>query len=245
MNTTRIQGLTLRQAALVVGFGYLLNPVSYAEFSIYPKLVVSGNVEQTVANIAAHQGLFVVAMLCYVINFIGDIVIAWGLYVLLSPVNQALSLLAAWFRLIYTSVALYGAFNLATVYRMITTPEYQTAFGSGPLHAQIDLLLHTFRYTYSLGIVIFGIHLILVGYLVVRSRYIPWWLGAILIINGLAWMVNNLRPYLYPNANLGFIWIAFAGELVFMLWLLIRGWKIQEPQHAQLGAAANSYVVSG
>lgn len=232
----RIQGLTLRQAALVVGFAYLLNPVSYAEFSIYPKLVVPGSAEQTVANIAAHHGLFVLAMFCYIINFIGDIVIAWGLYILLTPVNQALSLLAALFQLVYTAVAMSGAFNLATAYRMLTTPEYQATFGVGPLHAQIDLLLHTFRYTYSLGIVIFAIHLLLVGYLIVRSGYIPWWLGALLIVNGLAWIVNNLRPYLYPDANLGFIWIAFYGEIVFMLWLLIRGWKIQEPESARVRA---------
>jgi hypothetical protein len=31
-------GVTLRQAALIAGAAYLLNPVSYAEFSIYPKL---------------------------------------------------------------------------------------------------------------------------------------------------------------------------------------------------------------
>ena len=36
-------GVTLRQAALVAGFAYLLNPVSYAEFSVYPKLVAANN----------------------------------------------------------------------------------------------------------------------------------------------------------------------------------------------------------
>ncbi len=112
---------------------------------------------------------------------------------------------------------------------MLTTPEYLSTFGSGPLQAQVDLLLHSFRYDYSLALVIFGIHLLLVGYLIVRSHYIPWWLGILLIINGLGWMINGLQPYLYPDANLGFIFITFFGELVFMLWLLIRGWKIQEP----------------
>jgi hypothetical protein len=38
-----------------------------------------------------------------------------------------------------------------------------------------------------------------------------------------------LQAYLYPNAHLGFIFITFFGELIFMLWLLIRDWKIQEP----------------
>jgi hypothetical protein len=49
----RGEGLTLRQAALIAGFGYLLGPVTYAEFSICPKLVIPSNIEQTVQNIAA------------------------------------------------------------------------------------------------------------------------------------------------------------------------------------------------
>jgi hypothetical protein len=77
-------GVTLRQAALVAGFAYLLNPVSYAEFSIYPKLVAANNAAQTVQNISAHFGLFAVAILCYIISFIGDVIIAWALYVLLA-----------------------------------------------------------------------------------------------------------------------------------------------------------------
>ncbi len=223
------EGVTLRQAALIVGLAYLLNPVSYAEFVIYPKLIIPGHIEQTVANIGSHHGLFLAAFFCYLIDFIEDIIIAWGLYIMLAPVNRALALLAAWFQLIYTAIAIVGLFNLPTVYRMLTTPEYLSTFGPGPLQAQINLLLHSFRYDYSLALVIFGIHLLLVGYLIVRSRYIPWWLGILLVINGFGWMINGLQPYLYPDANIGFISISFFGELVFMLWLLIRGWKIQEP----------------
>jgi hypothetical protein len=229
MSFARPEGVSLRQAALIVGFAYLLNPVSYAEFSIYPKLVIPGNIDQTVANIGSHHGLFVAAILCYLINFIEDVIIAWGLYMLLAPVNRALALLAAWFQLVYAAIALFALFNLATVYRMLTTPEYLTLFGSGPLHAQVNLLLHSFRYDYSLALVLFGIHLLLVGYLIVRSSYIPWWLGVVLLINGLGWVVDSLQPYLYPDANLGFVFITFFGEVVFMLWLLIRGWYIREP----------------
>jgi hypothetical protein len=69
--SNRGAGLTLRQAALIAGFAYLLNPVSYAEFTLYPKLVIPGHIEQTVANIAAHPSLFVAVFFCYLINFIG------------------------------------------------------------------------------------------------------------------------------------------------------------------------------
>jgi Domain of unknown function (DUF4386) len=224
----RSEGLTLRQAALIAGFGYLLSPVSYAEFTIYPKLVIAGNIELTARNIVAHPGMFVAAILCYLITFLEDVVIAWALYYLLAPVSRPLSLLTAWFRLIYTAVALCGWLNLVTAFRLLNTPEYLTLFGSVQLHAQLKLLLSSFRYGWSISLVIFGIHLVLLGYLIYRSGYIPKILGILLVIDGLGWEIDSLQAYLYPNAHLGFIFITFFGELVFMLWLLIRGWKIQE-----------------
>jgi len=224
----RSEGLTLRQAALIAGFGYLLSPVSYAEFTIYPKLVIAGNIELTAQNIVAHPGMFVAAIMCYLITFLEDVVIAWALYYLLAPVSKPLSLLTAWFRLIYTAVALCGWLNLVTAFRLLATPEYLTLFGSVQLHAQLKLLLSSFRYGWSISLVIFGIHLVLLGYLIYRSGYIPKILGILLVIDGLGWEIDSLQAYLYPNAHLGFIFITFFGELVFMLWLLIRGWKIQE-----------------
>jgi hypothetical protein len=222
-------GMTLRQAALIAGFAYLLNPVSYAEYSIYPKLVISGDIELTAHNIIAHGNLFLAAIFCYLISFIGDVVIAWALYVLLVPVNRSLSLLAALFQLVYAAIALVGVLNLVAVYRLLNTPDYLTVFGSGSLHAQVLLLLRSFRYDWGMALILFGIHLILLGYLIYRSGYIPKIVGILLVIDGLGWMIDSLRPYLYPKANLGFISVTFFGELIFMLWLLIRGWKIREP----------------
>jgi hypothetical protein len=230
MNSVRSEnlseGVTLRQAALIAGFCYLLSPVVTVEFSIYPKLVIVGNIEQTVQNISAHGGLFLAAIFGYLITFIEDVVIAWALYILLAPVNRSLSLLTAWFRLVYTAIVLVGWLNLVTVYRLLSTPDYLTAFGSAPLHAQVKLLLNSFRYDWSISLVIFGIHLVLLGYLIHRSGYIPRIIGILLVIDGLGWVIDSLRPYLYPNAPLGFLFVTFFGELIFMLWLLIRGWKI-------------------
>jgi hypothetical protein len=225
--------VTLRRAALIAGFAYLLNPVGYAEFTLLPRLVISGNVEATVANISAHGGTFVAIIFCYFINFIEDIVIAWALYYLFLPVNQPLSLLAAIFRLMYTAMALFGVFNLVTVYRIVNTPEYAAAFGVRPMHAQIDLLLHAFRYDYLFALIVFGIHLCLIGYLMYRSGYtgvISKVVGALLFIAGLGWIILELRPYLYPGANIDWLLSTAFAELIFMLWLLIAGWRLKEPR---------------
>src|SRR5438552_18068756 len=109
------EGLTLRQAALLAGFGYLLTtPVFFIEFFIYPQLVIRGHIEQTVANIGSHHGLFLAAIFGYLINFIGDIIAAVGLFILLAPVYRAVSLLSSRRGWLYTRVALVGVCTLAT-----------------------------------------------------------------------------------------------------------------------------------
>src|SRR3974377_260573 len=186
------EGLTLRQAALIAGFAYLLSPVTTAEFSIMPKLVIAGNIEQTVPNLSAHHGQFVAAILCYFITFLEDIVIAWALYYLLAPVNKSLSLLTAWFRLVYTAIVLVGWLNLVSVYHLLNTPDYLALFGTSPLHAQVQFLLRSFRDDWSVSLIIFGIHLVLLGYLIFRSGYIHWIIGILLIIDGLGWITDSL-----------------------------------------------------
>jgi hypothetical protein len=220
-------GIRLRTAATIAGIAYLLNPVSYAEFTIYPKLVMPGQIAQTVANISAHPQQFLIAVFCYLCSFVGDIVLAWVLYVLLAPVNRAVSLLASWFQLIYAAIALVGALNLMSVYQLVTQPEYAAAFGN-LLNAEIALSLHAFRYEWNLSLALFGVHLVLIGGLIWRSSYIPKVLGILLAINGLGWVVNSLGPYIVPNADFDWLFTTFFGEVLFMLWLLIRGWKIPD-----------------
>ncbi len=143
--------------------------------------------------------------------------------------NRALSLLTAWFRLTYAAIVLVALTNLISVYHLVTTPSYLASFGTAPLRAQVDLLLHTFRYDWSFGLIVFAVHLVLLGYLIVRSRYVPWIVGVLLLIDGLGWAIDGLQPYLLPNVDMPWLFITFFGELIFMPWLLIFGWRLREP----------------
>lgn len=202
-------------------------PVTFAYFYIFPKLIVHENIGQTVRNITAHQTLFFVGILCHFITLILDIIIAWALYVLLAPVNRALSLLAAWLRLVYAAFYLAGLQALVTVLYLVQTPYTQTLLGDQQMHAQVQLLMGSFNN--SINLALFGLHLLLIGYLICKSGYIPRILGVILAVVGLGWVLYTLVPYAYPDAPLGFIPFVGFGELLLPLWLVIRGWKIQEP----------------
>ena len=229
------RGLTLRQAALTAGIAYLLMPVAFAEFFVNRRLIVADDIDRTAQNIVSHGRLFAVGILCYLVTLVLDVIIAWALYYLLAPVNRALSLLAACFRLMYTAIALVAVLNLTNVYRLLTNPAYTRAFGDGPLHAQALFLLNSYRYEWSVSLVIFALHLGLLGFLMLRSDYLPKWIGVLLVLDGFGWVIYPLKPYLYPTAPIDFIPLFAFVELSLPLWLVIRGWKIPEPAAETVG----------
>jgi hypothetical protein len=221
---------SLNKAALIAGLGLLVMVIAapYAELFVYPKLVVPGNPIETVKNITANKALFISAIFGYLVTFICDVVVAWALYVLLKRVNENLSLLTAWFRLVYTVIALVALLNLVNVIQLLNTADYLTAFEPGQLHVQVMMSLNAFRHDWYFGLLFFGIHLGLLGYLVFKSTYIPRILGVLLIIAGLGYLITTLKPYLFPNFNLDIARYTFYAELIFMLWLLIKGSRIKE-----------------
>jgi hypothetical protein len=166
--------------------------------------------------------------LCYLITFICDILAAWALYILLKPVNANLSILTASFRIVYAVIAIVALIHLVTVLKILNNPDYLKTFQSNQLTMQINLSLNAFKNGWDFGIVFFGIHLEILGYLVFRSKYIPKIMGILLIIAGLGYLTNALKPFLFPDISLDFAKFTFYGELIFMLWLLIKGSRMKE-----------------
>jgi hypothetical protein len=166
---------SLGQAALIAGLGLLIMAVAapFAELYVYPQLVNSENAAETVQNILTNQTLFNSAIVGYLIAFLCDVLVAWALYLLLKPVDENLSLLTAWFRLVYTVLALAALLNLVTISRLLSDPNSLAGSQPDQLYAQVMLLLSTFRSHWYFGLLFFGIHLGLLGYLVFRSNYIP------------------------------------------------------------------------
>jgi hypothetical protein len=228
--TTITNNISLRRAALIVGLGLLIMVIAspFTELFVFPKLIVSDNAIKTIQNIIANKTLFVSGIFGYLITFICDIVVAWALYILLKPVNEDLSLLTSWFRFVYAVISLFALLNLVSVFRLLNTSDYLILPQPDQVHAQVMFSLSAFRNHWYFGLLFFGIHLLLLGYLVIRSKYIPKILGILLIIAGLGYLLNSLKPYLFPNINIDFAMYTYYGELIFMLWLIIRGSRIKE-----------------
>ncbi len=230
MNPPGIAGLSLRQAALVAGFGLLVmigTPV--AEFKLLPGLFVPENPAASIRNVLQNRGMLAAAIIGFTVTFVADIVVSWALYALFAPVNRAVSMLAAWMRLVYTVIAFVGVLKLVAIYRVLANVALVESFDPAALESQVQMLYLSFRYDWSYGLIVFGLHLCLLGYLAWRAAYVPRYVGALLVVAGAGYVIYDLGPFIAPGTDLGWMFVTFFGELVFMFWLLIRGWFLQDP----------------
>lgn len=221
--------LSLSNAALVAGISLLVMVLTtpFAEFSIFPKLIDAGDATKTAENIIGNKQLFSVAIFLILLTLVADIIASWALYIFLKPVNKSLSLLTAWFRLMYTAMYFIALYNLLKIVSIIKSVDHLKDTGIGQINDAILLHIKAFRTEGSFGLIIFGVYLILLGYLIYKASYVPKIFGFILVLSGLSWLVDNLGAFLLPGLNTQFLFVFTMGELVFMFWLLIKGSRIK------------------
>jgi hypothetical protein len=219
--------ISLRTSAIVAGLSLLFMAVlaPIANFGVIEKLIVPGNAANTANNIMGSAGLFRIGIAFFLIVAILDVVAAWALYIFLKPVNNSISLLAAWFRVVYAAILAFAVSNLLIVLRLLNGANYLAAFEANQLYAQMMLFLNAFTDGWDLGLLIFGLHLLLVGYLAIKSGYIPKILGIMVIIAGLGYTIDGVGKLLSPNYTLSLAMFTFIGEVLLIIWLLWKGIK--------------------
>ena len=236
MNTNsdslRSGDVSLRKVALTAGVALALMTLiaPFANFYVLAKLIVAGDGASTAENILAAEGLFRLGAISLLVVVILDIIVAWGLWVLLIPVNKSLSLLAAWFRIIYAAIFAVAIANLFHALEWVNSPEYLQVFEPGQIHAQVLLSVETFQKEWDLGLIIFGCHLLVLGFLLYKADFVPRVIGILVVIAGAGYFVNGFIHSLYPGANTGFLMFTFIGEVVFLFWLLIKGPRLKDPE---------------
>ena len=219
--------LSIRKAALVAGAGLLAMTIFAvgAIFFIFEKLTIPGDAGATVNNILAGEMQFRIGIACIFIVAVLDMVVAWALYVFLEPASKNLSLLAAWFRLVYSAILGVALFSYANVLRLLGGAHYMNGVETGQLHAEVMLSLNAFDDGWAIGLVFFVIHLVILGYLVFSSGYVPRILGIVLVIAGVGYVTDSFGRFLLPNHTLDLVTLVGWGEALFMAWLLYRGLK--------------------
>lgn len=223
--------------ARVAGFGYLIIIASgiFAEFVVRSSLIVPGNATATANNILASQSLFRLGIAGDLVMLIADVVVALALFFLFKEVSKPLALLAAFFRL--AQAAVLGA-NLLNVYVPLLLLSggggYLAILEASQLQGLALLFLNAHAYGYALGLVFFGVHCLLLGYLVLKSGFIPRILGGLLALASVGYLADSFARTLLPNyaEHEGVFALvvfapAFVAELSFCLWLLFKGVRVR------------------
>ncbi len=234
--TNRIADLSQHGASRIAGFGLLLMAILsiFANFFVLEGLIVPGDAAITANNIIANESLFRSGIFSFIIVLILDVLVAWALYILLIPVNKNLAMLAAWLRLVYTAIFGMSLYNFLNVLELLSGAEYLTVFESEQLYAQVMLLINAFNYGWLIGLVFFGLHLFVIGYLILKTGYMPRILGILLIIAAVGYLIDSSAHFLLSNyteyETIFLLIVAIPGvigELSLAFWLVFKGVKLK------------------
>src|ERR1700728_1214701 len=161
--------------------------------------------------IAAPSGAATATPAKMVITLACDTGVALFFYDFLKPVSRSVSLLAALFRLIFVAIM---AFNSLSYFGAAVSP--------GRAHSAA-----AFDVGYGIAMVPFGVHCLLIGYLIFESIFLPRILGALMALAGLGYL-TFLWPRLGNHLFFPYILIpGILGEGSLTLWLLVMGVNVQ------------------
>ena len=211
----RIAGVLFLLTILAGGFG---------EYYVPSKLIVSTDAAATAKNIFASDSLFRLGFLAYLVEALCDTGLTLVLYVLLRPVSRNLALLAVLFRLMSTALfAVAEMFYFAPSLILGGANSLKT-FSSDQLSSLALLSFNLYGYGAGIFMVFYGIASILFGYLMFRSGYLPRFVGALLAVGGVGFVIKNIAVVLAPAYDAsGFLLPMMIAVLAMTLWFLIRG----------------------
>jgi hypothetical protein len=220
------------KAARIAGAIYL-SMVLTAPFSLIyvpSKLIVRGNATATAASVLAHETLFRLAIVADLTSSLIFIFVVMALYRLFSGVNKTHASQMVAVVLVSAAVGFLNVLNNIAALILFRGGDFLAVFEK----PQRDALGMLFLRLYGQGIVIneifWGLWLFPFGILVMRSGFLPRILGVLLIVNGFAYLAVSLTSLLLPDYASVVSRAAFPaqfGELLIMLWLVIKGAKVQ------------------
>jgi len=229
------QKINIQVIARVTAVLYLLIAV-IAPFSMLymPSVLVSpGNPVETAEKFAASPSLLGAGMACDSVVFLIEIVITALLYVLVKPINSSLSLAAAFARLAMTVIQGKNLANYLFILMIIGVNGAPPAFSSQVLTAELILFfMNAHNQVAVVWGLFFGLHLLLLGYLIFQSGFLPKFVGIILMVTSTCYLIQGFAPFLFPAWKTVLDQIATISmiEIIFPIWLLIKGVDLEKWQ---------------
>ncbi len=218
-----------RKLARLIGalYAYIMIAAMFAEAFVRDRVVVPGNPAATAQRISSSETLWRWGVAADVSTTLCDVAVAALLYVLLRPAGRSASRTAAFLRLAYAAAMAANAVFLVAPLLLLRDTADASASDLSRVQSLVTYSLRLHGAGFDVALVLFGAHLVLVGVLIVRSTFLPTWLGAAVTVAGSCYLANSFIGFIAPAvASSVFPWILLPGlfaEGALTLWLLIAG----------------------
>lgn len=219
---------SLRGTARAAGLLYVLVAVLTPFVLLYVpgRLYVQGDASATVANILANQGLLVASIAVGLVSQVLFVLVILALFRLFAGVDRPLAVVMVALILLQVPLSLVGMGNEAATLQFVRGGEFLNVFGEPQRDALVMFMVNVDRQSVLVSQFFWGLWLLPLGALVIRSKFLPWFLGFWLILNGLAYVALTAIGLAAPEARAIAFNVAMPfmfGELVFAIWLLVIG----------------------
>lgn len=222
---------SLSRDARIAGLGYVvMAPFAPLRLVYIPgKLFVEGDASATANNITAHEWLFRMGIACDLITGTLALVLTLLLYRLLRRVNETLAVVMVILGgLMVAPIYFLNTLNDAAALLLARGADFLSVFDKPQRNALAMLFLRLHHQGVVANEMFWGLWLLPLALLVIRSGFLPRFLGYWLMVNGVSYVVLSLTGVLFPQYETMLSDAAFPvlmGEIAFMLWLLIMGAK--------------------
>jgi hypothetical protein len=226
--TARMAGLLYLTLALLSAFGLVYVP---------SLLIVAGDDAATAHNIVASEALFRLGFMSNLLAFTINVFVALLLYKLLKPVNKSMAALMVILILVGLGIGMLNELNQFVALLLLSGGDYLTAFTTAQLQALAALFLDIYQQGFSIAHIFWGLWLFPLGYLVFKSGFLPKVIGILLLVAGVGYLVDFALFFLFPAITITVSEFTFVGEVLLLLWLLIKGVNVEQWKKRALEAA--------
>ena len=185
-------------------------------------LVVSRDAVATAANILAQPRLYAFGYTAFLIEMAAQVATTTLFFVLLRPVDRTAAVLSLTFGLVGGTIKTVArAFYYAPLL-VLGGASYLTVFDASQLQALALLFTKINNHTANMSLAFLGLSTFFQGYLILKSTFLPRFLGALAMVSGLSWL-----SYIYPALGSALFYylivLAMLNLLLTSGWLLVRG----------------------
>ncbi len=221
---------SLKKTARLAGILYLILIITgvFSIMYVSSQIIVQGDAVTSAKNILTKEFLFRTGLINDLISNTIFVLLVLVLYRLFKQVNEyQAKLMVALVVVQIPAVFIMEAFNITSL--MIFKGEILKTFQVSQRQDLAMLFLKINDYGMVALEVFWGLWLIPFGQLVYKSGFIPRIFGILLIIAGIAYIVDSSTFMLFPNyrafVNQPTLLLVAIGEISITLWLLIKGVK--------------------